>query len=76
MADRKRSEYAIWRWLKAGILESGAWVETETGSPQGSGISPILANIFLHYVLDLWAHQVGEVAVHRFERDLTLPQIR
>jgi len=47
----------IRRWLKAGILESGEWKESESGTPQGAGISPLLANIFLHYVLDLWAQQ-------------------
>ena len=44
-------------WLEAGILESDEWHETEQGTPQGAGISPLLANIFLHYVLDLWIHQ-------------------
>jgi len=38
-------------WLEAGILESDEWHETEQGTPQGAGISPLLANIFLHYVL-------------------------
>jgi len=44
-------------WLEAGVLESNEVHETERGTPQGSGISPLLANIFLHYVLDLWVHQ-------------------
>ena len=47
----------IRQWLKAGVLESKQWQETEQGTPQGSGVSPILANIFMHYVLDLWVHQ-------------------
>ncbi len=50
IADR-RIIRLIKRWLKAGVLESGEWTAVETGSPQGSGISPILANVFLHYSL-------------------------
>ncbi|WP_246505975.1 reverse transcriptase domain-containing protein [Mesorhizobium silamurunense] len=44
-------------WLRAGVLESGEKQETDRGTPQGAGISPLLANIVLHYILDLWAHQ-------------------
>lgn len=44
----------IRRFLKAGYCESGTWVGTEQGTPQGGNLSPMLANIFLHYVLDLW----------------------
>jgi retron-type reverse transcriptase len=44
-------------WLEAGVLESGEFHETDRGTPQGSGISPLLANCFLHYILDLWVHQ-------------------
>jgi group II intron reverse transcriptase/maturase len=47
----------IKQWLRAGVLESGRWFKTLEGTPQGAGISPILANIFLHYSLDLWVHQ-------------------
>src|SRR5580693_1100743 len=47
----------IRQWLRAGILESNEWHETDRGTPQGAGISPLLANVFLHYVLDLWVHQ-------------------
>jgi retron-type reverse transcriptase len=43
----------IRQWLEAGILESDEWHEVDRGTPQGAGISPLLANIFLHYVLDL-----------------------
>ena len=56
IADR-RVLRLIRMWLEAGILESGEWRETDRGTPQGAGISPLLANIFLHYVLDLWVQQ-------------------
>lgn len=44
----------IQSWLRAGVLENGKWQVTESGVPQGGSISPCLANIYLHYVLDLW----------------------
>jgi retron-type reverse transcriptase len=47
----------IRQWLRAGVLESGEWRESVEGTPQGSGISPLPANIFLHYVLNLWIQQ-------------------
>jgi group II intron reverse transcriptase/maturase len=48
----------IRKWLKAGVMdEDGIVAETEIGTPQGAVISPLLANIYLHYVFDLWAHQ-------------------
>jgi len=50
----KRVVRLIRKWLKAGVMEDGEWSETKEGSPQGSVISPILANLYLHYVLDLW----------------------
>ena len=40
----------IQKWLKAGVMEQGRWCETKEGSPQGAVISPILANLYLHYV--------------------------
>lgn len=65
----------IQKWLRAGVVEDGKWFQTEEGSPQGSVISPILANLYLHHVLDLWvkawrkkqAH--GEVIVVRYADD-------
>jgi RNA-directed DNA polymerase len=66
------------KWLKAGVLEQGRWSETEQGVPQGATISPILANLYLHYVLDLWANQWrqkkarGEVMMIRYADDVVL----
>ena len=77
IADR-RVPRLIERWLKAGILESGRWQATETGTPQGSGIGSLLANVFLHYVFDLWVHQWrrrharGWVIVCRYADDMVL----
>ena len=68
----------IARWLKAGVLESGRWEPVEVGTPQGSGISPLLANAFLHYVVDLWVHHwgrhyaAGQVIVCRYADDLAV----
>lgn len=47
----------IGKWLKAGVMESGSVSYPEAGSPQGGVISPLLANVFLHYVLDTWFRQ-------------------
>lgn len=41
-------------WLKAGRLEEGNWSVSETATPQGEVVSPLLANVYLHYVFDLW----------------------
>jgi group II intron reverse transcriptase/maturase len=67
----------IQKWLKAGAMEEGRWFETEEGTPQGAVISPILANLYLHYVLDLWAHQwrkkaTGDVIMVRYADDAVL----
>ena len=65
-------------WLEAGILESGEKYETTKGTPQGAGISPLLANVFLHYVLDLWVHQWrhrrarGRVTIVRYADDFVM----
>lgn len=56
IADR-RILRLIRKWLVAGVSENGQWSKTTVGTPQGSVISPILANVFLHYVFDLWANQ-------------------
>jgi retron-type reverse transcriptase len=47
----------IRKWLKAGVMVDGNWSATEAGSPQGAVVSPVLANIYLHYCFDLWAEQ-------------------
>jgi RNA-directed DNA polymerase len=47
----------ISKWLKAGVMEEGVVTSTETGTPQGAVVSPALANVYLHYVFDLWAHR-------------------
>jgi RNA-directed DNA polymerase len=46
----------IGKWLSAGVIEDGEWSQTEEGTPQGASASPLLANVYLHYVFDLWAH--------------------
>ncbi|HLB75997.1 MAG TPA: reverse transcriptase domain-containing protein, partial [Candidatus Dormibacteraeota bacterium] len=51
----KRVLRLIGKWLAAGVIEDGKWVECDQGSPQGASVSPLLANVYLHYVLDLWA---------------------
>ena len=77
VADR-RILRLIQKWLKAGVLEEGEWSETERGTPQGAVISPLLANIYLHYVFDLWVnawrkkHARGEVIVVRYADDTVL----
>ena len=44
-------------WMRAGVSEDGTWSKTDVGTPQGAAISPLLANIFLHYVFDLWVRR-------------------
>ena len=51
----KRVLRLVDKWLAAGVIEDGSWSETTQGTPQGASVSPLLANIYLHYVLDLWA---------------------
>jgi RNA-directed DNA polymerase len=64
------------KWLKAGVLEGTAWSVSEAGTPQGAVVSPLLANVYLHYVFDLWAQQwrrreaTGNVVFVRFADDI------
>jgi len=77
IADR-RVVRLIQKWLNAGVLEDGKRVRSEVGTPQGGSISPLLANIYLHYVFDLWVQAWrqkqthGEVIVVRFADDMVL----
>ncbi len=65
------------KWLRAGVSENGVWSRTEVGTPQGAVISPLLANIYLHYVLDQWTlhwrkHARGDVIIVRYADDFVL----
>src|SRR5437870_2155105 len=68
----------IRKWLNAGVMEEGKWSDTQTGSPQGSVISPLLANIYLHYAFDLWVDvwrkkwAQGDMVVVRYADDIIL----
>jgi RNA-directed DNA polymerase len=74
----KRVLRLVKKWLRAGVVESGKWTGSEEGTPQGASLSPLLANIYLHYVLDLWAHQWrrcsarGDVIIVRWADDFVL----
>ncbi len=56
IADR-RVLRLIRKWLRAGVSEAGEWRQTPVGTPQGAVISPLLANVYLHYTLDLWVRK-------------------
>jgi len=77
IADR-RILRLIRGWLRAGVVEGQERNETDRGTPQGAGISPLLANIFLHYIFDLWVHQwrrrnaTGAVIVVRYCDDFVV----
>src|SRR2546425_702903 len=77
VADR-RILRLIHKWLKAGVSEDGQWSETEGGTPQGAVASPLLANVYLHYVFDLWVEvwrkkvAKGDVIVVRYADDLVV----
>src|SRR4051794_38855653 len=77
VADR-RILRLIQKWLKAGVSEDSQWSETKLGTPQGSVVSPLLANVYLHYVFDLWIEAWrkkmvrGDVIVVRYADDLVV----
>lgn len=74
----KRVIRLVRKWLKAGVLDAGNWSVSATGTPQGAVISPLLANVYLHYVFDLWAvhwrrHEAtGNVIVVRYADDVVV----
>ena len=74
----KRVLRLIQKWLAAGVIENRKWTAFEEGVPQGASASPLLANVYLHYVLDLWAHQWrtrhahGDVVIVRFADDFVV----
>ena len=71
----KRVLRLIQKWLTAGVIEDGTWTAGEEGSPQGASVSPLLANVYLHYVFDLWVdwwrrtQARGDVITARFADD-------
>jgi RNA-directed DNA polymerase len=68
----------IKKWLKAGVSEEGKWQESRIGTPQGAVVSPLLANIYLHYALDLWVEAWrrkvarGDVIIVRYADDVVM----
>jgi RNA-directed DNA polymerase len=74
IADRRLLRL-IRKWVKAGVIEEGNWSATDVGAPQGASASPLLANVYLHYVFDRWArqwrrrHARGDVVIVRFADD-------
>src|SRR5207249_9742240 len=68
----------IGKWLEAGVYADGDWAKTEVGTPQGAVASPLLANIYLHYVFDLWVRRwrcqsaTGDMIVVRYADDVVL----
>ena len=81
MVERRIADTRVLRlirkWLDAGVIEDGEWSKTEKGTPQGAVISPLLANIYLHYVLDQWTDQwrqkaQGDVIIVRYADDAVI----
>jgi RNA-directed DNA polymerase len=74
----RRMVRLLMKWMRAGVMEDGELRAVKEGTPQGGLISPLLANVYLHYVLDLWAtswrkkHARGEVYIVRYADDLVM----
>ncbi len=74
----KRVLRLIQKWLNAGVIEDGSWSTSEEGAPQGATASPLLANVYLHHVFDLWAQHWrkrqahGDVIIVRFADDIVV----
>ncbi len=74
----KRVVRHVKKWLNAGVMEDGKRIQMQEGTPQGGSISPLLANIYLHYVFDLWSHAWrrrhanGDVIVVRYADDVVV----
>jgi group II intron reverse transcriptase/maturase len=74
----KRVLRLIRKWLSAGVIENGSWSDTPEGAPQGASASPLLANVYLHYVFDRWVrqwrrgHAQGDVIAVRFADDFVV----
>jgi group II intron reverse transcriptase/maturase len=74
----KRVLGLIQQWLEAGVVEDGTWAESEEGTPQGATVSPLLANVYLHYVFDQWVERWrrrqarGDMIVVRYADDFVV----
>jgi RNA-directed DNA polymerase len=74
----KRVLRLIDKWLRAGVIEDGKWSASDGGAPQGASASPLLANVYLHYVFDRWARQWrrrqahGDMIIVRFADDFVV----
>ncbi len=74
----KRVLRLIDKWVNAGVIEDGKWLASDIGAPQGGSASPLLANVYLHYVFDRWArqwrlrHAHGDMIIVRFADDIVV----
>src|SRR5215472_2942295 len=74
----KRVLRLVQKWLKAGVIEDGSWAKSEEGTPQGATVSPLLANVYLHYAFDQWVERWrrqqarGDMIVVRYADDFVV----